>query len=254
MNKKLNFAIIGGDMRQIYLAKQLKEDGHSAWMYASDPSLALNLSDGPLSFEKLDCVVLPLPALRDDEYINTPLSDIRLRLDDLFSWLAPGTTVVAGRVSKPLLETAKKYNLEITDYFEREELAVLNAVPTVEGAIAIAMDETPFTLFGSNILIIGFGRIGKLLANRLHFFGCNITVSARKYADFAWIDAYGYKKVKTSELDSIVRDQQLIFNTVPSQIITPPLLDKLNKDVLIIDLASAPGGAGFKPAPFFTPG
>ena len=50
--------------------------------------------------------------------------------------------------------------IDASDYFEREEFTVKNAVPTSEGAIAIAMREYPGTINGAKCLVAGFGRIG----------------------------------------------------------------------------------------------
>lgn len=42
---------------------------------------------------------------------------------------------------------------------------VANAVPTAEGAVQVAMEELPFTLHSARVLILGFGRVGKLTAH-----------------------------------------------------------------------------------------
>lgn len=42
-----------------------------------------------------------------------------------------------------------KCGIKTVDYFEREELNVLNAVPTAEGAVQIAMEEMASTIIWS---------------------------------------------------------------------------------------------------------
>ena len=91
-------------------------------------------------------------------------------------------------------------------------------------------------------------RLGKLLAKTLKAFECRIDVAARKEEDFAWIDAYGYKKVTYSSLDDKLSEYDVIFNTVPVLLLDEPMLEKINKDCLIIDLASKPGGIDFDKA------
>jgi dipicolinate synthase subunit A len=103
-------------------------------------------------------------------------------------------------------------------------------------------------LHGANILILGFGRIGKLLAKTLKGFECKIDLAARKDEDFAWIDTYGYRKVTYDKLDEKLNDYDIIFNTVPALVLDEKRLEKVSKECLIIDLASKPGGVDFEKA------
>jgi dipicolinate synthase subunit A len=243
--KPMKFLVVGGDMRFVYLMNQLSEDGNTVLAYATDPAQAKDYITQKVETEDVDCVILPLPAVNNEDYINTPMSDMQLKAEELFSQLTPGMRVVAGKVHKDLYEIAEKYGITLVDYEAREELAVLNAIPTVEGACAIAMSELPYTLHGAKALVIGYGRIGKLLAKQLKSFGCGTLVSARRDSDLAWIEAYGYKGVRTKEIGDIISDIDVVFNTVPVTVIDDGILGKMSKDTLIIDLASKPGGAGF---------
>ena len=78
MRQRLNFWIIGGDPRQMTLARSLSEDGHTVHTYAlergGEPALA---SDSLAGAALADCVILPLPATEGDR-LNTPLSSQRL--------------------------------------------------------------------------------------------------------------------------------------------------------------------------------
>ena len=89
-------------------------------------------------------------------------------------------------------------------------MAVLNAIPTAEGAIQIAMEEMPITLHGSNTLILGFGRIGKMLSSMLRGLGSNVYVEARKYSDIAWIRSYGFRPVFITELGDYINRADVI--------------------------------------------
>jgi dipicolinate synthase subunit A len=155
---------------------------------------------------------------------------------------------IAGRISEKITHLAEIYNVYSIDILEREEMAVLNAIPTAEGAIQIAMEETPITLHNSNIMILGFGRIGKILAKMLDGIGANVFVEARKYSDIAWIRSLSYKPVYINELSDYLSKMDIIFNTIPSTILNLDLLKIINKDSLIIDLASKPGGVDFEKA------
>jgi dipicolinate synthase subunit A len=154
----------------------------------------------------------------------------------------------AGRISEKILHLAQVYNVFTVDIFAREEMAVLNAIPTAEGALQIAMEEMPITLHSSNVLVLGFGRIGKTLAKLLSALGANVFVEARKYSDIAWIRSNRYNPVLLNELENFIQDMDVIYNTIPSLVIDEKHLLKVRKESLIIDLASKPGGVDFKRA------
>ena len=143
---------------------------------------------------------------------------------------------------------AEQAEVVFFDYFAREELEIANAVPTVEGAIQIAMEELPTTLFGIRALVLGFGRLGKLLAHRLKGLGANVTVAARSYGDLAWIEAYGYQSERMEQLDGWLGGYQMVINTVPARVLDRARLADLDEGTLVIDLASKPGGVDRKAA------
>lgn len=247
----MNLWVIGGDLRQVKLAELLTDDGHWVQTYAMErrPDLkTLPGSDTLRGVEYAECVILPLPVTVDDGILNAPLSDQKIPVKTVLDALTPGQIVCAGRVSPELAKYAEQRGLILRDYFAREELEIKNAVPTVEGAIQIAMEELPTTIFGTRVLVIGFGRLGKLLAYRLKGLGARVTVSARKYEDLAWIEAYGYWSEHTEQLDGWLGGYQLVINTVPARVLDGARLRDLDEGTLVIDLASKPGGVDFEAA------
>lgn len=89
-----------------------------------------------------------------------------------------------------IYDLAIKNHVNVIDILKKEELAVLNSIPTAEGAIEVAMKNSEITLHNSRVLILGFGRIGKVLAKMLHGIGAKVYVEARKEEDFSWILNY----------------------------------------------------------------
>jgi len=246
MNQHLLFAIAGGDLRQQRLADMLAQDGFEVRITGFDSSPHIN--SGAKTYESLaetvsgaDCVVLPLPVTHDGACLNTPFSRNIYLMEELYRSVSPGQLVVGGLINKNTYEKAKEYGFRITDYLEREELSVLNAIPTAEGAIQIAMEELPITIHGAKVLVIGYGRCGRVLAKDLQALGARVTASARKYADFAWMRVDGIQVARTDNLRDI-GEFDLIVNTVPALILDEYLLNRIKRDCLIIDLASKPGG------------
>ena len=218
MKHTLNIWVVGGDQRQASMAALMAEDGHTVHTYALDrletpitgAAAQADLTGAVLA----DCVVLPLPVADEEARLNAPLS----------------------AQSHPLR------GLAIHDYFAREELAVANAVPTVEGAIQIAMEALPITLHNARVLVIGYGRLGRLLAHRLDALGARVSASARSWADLAWIEALGYGVEHTGQLKGWLCSYDLVINTVPAPVLDREALADLKPECLVIDLASKPGG------------
>ena len=110
------------------------------------------------------------------------------------------------------------------------------------------MEETEITLHGSNILVLGFGRVGKILAKMLDGIGAKVDCEARRDEPLAWIKAYGYNPVRLEDIDKNLGKYDTIINTVPSILLDEERLKLLKKQCLIIDLASTPGGVDKKAA------
>jgi len=248
----MKFAVIGGDMRQAKLAQLLLADGHDVTVFAIDklkPDGEVKIADLVSdAADGADCVILPLPMTTKEGLITAPLSNGLHTTRATLCALDPSQVICAGKVDVQTRELASSLGLELTDYLEREEFAVLNAIATAEGAIGLIMEETPVTLCRLNCLVIGFGRIGKVLCHRLHGLGAFVTASARKCADIAWMRAYGYNALETENLDGQLHKFDVIINTVPARVLGEARLRTLSPGCMCLDLASKPGGLDFSAA------
>jgi len=235
------FSVIGGDERMIFLADKLRECGHKVRMcgFERHPRHIPCVSAGDALFGA-EYVILPIPSTKDGITVWMPYGENEVHLSDMAGAAGGKTVFFTAGVT---LGARREF-----DYFAREELAVLNAVPTVEGAIGTALSSTPHTLWRSRCLSVGFGRIGKLLCHRLSSFGCSVAASSRRAEVQSWIEAYGYEHVASSMLSKRAAEYDIIFNTVPSQLLTEEVLKTLRPETLIIELASPPYGVDFEAA------
>ena len=151
---------------------------------------------------------------------------------------AKNKTIIAG--------ATKEEN--IIDIMKQEELAILNTIATAEGTIELIISNVEENIHGLNILILGFGRVAKTLAHKLQGLSANVTCSARKCEDIAWIKTYGYNAININKIDKYLKNYNVIVNTVPHLILDKSKLEKVNKESFIIDLASKPGGIDFDTA------
>ena len=135
------------------------------------------------------------------------------------------------------------------DYFNRDELIIENCIPTAEGALQIAMEELPTTVFGSKVLILGFGRVAKATAQIFKSLGAKVHIAARKRAALAEAKTLCYSPVLISGLaQADLSSFSVIINTIPAVILSSRLLTQISRETLIIDLASKPGGVDFDAA------
>ncbi len=246
------FTVIGGDLRSVKLANQLMADGNTVYIYGfNNAGFEMGMNESKELEEaiiKSEVVIGPIPCSNDNETINAPFHSEKIHINEVFKIMSKNQLFIAGRIGEKIAHLAEIYNVYTIDLLDREEMAVLNAIPTAEGAIQIAMEEIPITLHDCNSLILGFGRIGKILGKMLHGIGSNVFIEARKYSDMAWIKSYGFSAVFINELNSCLSDMDVIFNTIPYMILDTNALSKLKSDCLIIDLASKPGGVDFEKA------
>lgn len=240
----LKYTILGGDKRSLELGNLLMKDGNDVCIYGFErlephkyESIDLNGA-----IEHADVIIGPLPFSTDNINVNAPFSDEVIQIDAVFNLMSENQVIIGGRFSMEHEKKLKNNNLKSDDYFKREEMQVLNAIPTAEGAIQIAMEETPITLHNSNVVVLGYGRIGKVLSKMLRGIGANVHVEARKYSDLAWIKSNGYIPIHQKELKTYLPRMNVVFNTIPQMILNKDLLKSIDNNCIIIDLASEPGG------------
>lgn len=254
MYKNIKIGILGGDMRQAALARRLSALGTETATWAlpeeADIGDAVRSATWEGAVEGSRAIILPVPVSRDGVRLNAARE---LRIAHLFDVLPADIPVLGGRVDAGIKAIAAENNIPMIDYFDCEELQIKNAVPTAEGAIEIAMRELPITLAGSRALVLGYGRIGKVLLSVLRALNARVSVAARRPEDIAFITIYGGEPVRFGNGDFIeaVGKSDVIFNTVPAKILTGKVLEKAQNCKLIVDLASGKGGVDFEAATRF---
>ena len=238
-------AFIGGDARMLAASSFLaaEENAECAVFgfekYAADSENFTRAKTPEDAFSGACAVVLPLPVSKDGLRVFAPYAEKDVYLVSVLSLLNEDQLLLGGRTDIRINEVHKK----TFDYFEREELKILNAVPTAEGAIAIAMRELDVTLHGARTTVLGFGRVGRALALRLKALGAAVCVCARKKADLALASSLGMESADIRDLANALADADCIFNTVPERILALPELRLIKSPAPLIELASAPGCA-----------
>ncbi len=228
MHLKRTFAVIGGDLRQRYLLRQLRGLGFPAAAYRV-PDTEDSAADLSGCLQGANVLILPMPAGS-----SVPLADI---LD-----AAEPDALVCGGMLGSAEALLRARGISFYDYAQDEALLLQNAELTAEAAVPLLLERLSGPLVGSRILLCGFGRIGKLLARKLKALGADVTVSARKPQDLELAHILGYRRVTTGRFADALAQYDGIVNTVPAPIISPAQLQSVRRDCALLELASLPGG------------
>lgn len=245
MESKMKIALCGGDARLLSAASLFAKNGYSCavWKCApGDCGGAVRCHELRHAVDGIGAVILPVPAFTSAGRL-TCTSDERTGIDaqTLFAALPPETKIYAGKVPDLIRRIAGEYHLPLFDYAEQEEFSILNAVPTAEAAIQIVMNRLPVTISGSKFVIIGYGRVGKALAQRLIALQGTVVVAARSPAARAAAESDGCTTISVADYLNSPLPCAACFNTVPAPIIHDECVTSADCR-LFIDLASSPGG------------
>ncbi|GEM03386.1 dipicolinate synthase subunit A [Halolactibacillus miurensis] len=243
---KRKIALLGGDQRYLACMEKLAEvaDLYLVGFDAIYPNENVPLHLIP--FEELDAVILPITGISNDDEIMASFSQDRLYLPkDSFKRMKQGAFVFTGIASKRLRELADDSEVTVIEIFARDDVAIYNAVPTAEGTIMLAIKHMKKTLYQSRVVLLGFGRVGDIVADRFFKLGADVFVGVRKQKDIAKANSLGYHGFHLKDLDAYIKSTDLFINTIPAMMLTSTVLDQLTREQLIIDLASLPGGVDF---------
>ncbi len=244
MNNKEKFLIIGGDSRQLYMADYLENLGHYVQIYGLPVKSRVCCASLIDEIKSTQNIIFPLPVTKDGKHLYS-IVPMKEKIEEIVSFLTAEHRVFGGMINKPMEMKLRKNNSKVYDYFSREEVTVMNAVPTVQGILKAMIDNIEYTINSSKCAVFGFGRIAGLTADVIASIGADVTVCARKYSDLAKAKSKGFNSCLIKEFDKYASDFDIIINTVPSVILKRDILEKLRADCLIIDIASAPYGTDF---------
>lgn len=216
-----HFMVLGSETRQIYLAELLQNAGHEVMV--SEQYLP----------GYHDAVLLPIP--QTAKYLQENLSKMQ-----------KGQIVYGCNFPSLLLKQCEERKIQCVDYMEQEGAASLNAVATAEGAVAEALKAACVSIHGSRSLVMGYGRCGEVLAEKLVAWKAQVTVLDRKEEKRASARAHGCQAMDFTQAEDTMCEYDFIFNTVPALVLDAQLLAHVKKDVTIIDIASKPGGTDFE--------
>lgn len=240
MSKEWKVAVIGGDKRSEYMVRFLQESGYvvmSCVMIPSEPEEVRKI------VKWADVLVGPTPFSRDGVEIYHEKGGCIL-LGDFAGWMREGQILFGGNISPSIRQEAEKKRVQYHDFMAMDEVAKDNSVATAEGAIAEAITASDINLNQSSCLVLGFGRCGKAIYERLSALGARCSIGLRN-ATQKELPAEA-TTISLEDLPAHIRHYDFIFNTIPVKILGRDCIEKVRKDCIIIDIASKPGGTDFE--------
>ena len=239
-----NFLIVGGDSRQLYIADTLERKGKKVAVYGLPEITRKCEKDIKNAVKTSDAIVLPLPFTKDNKNIYS-IVPIKESVDEILNLVSDGQLVFAGMLNKGEESKIKKKGAVPFDYFRREDVTLMNTVPTVQGILKVIIDNIDYTINSCNCAVFGYGRVAKVAADILSAIGANVTVCVRKNSDITLAKINGHGGCPISGFSSVASDFDILINTVPSLVIDRNILGNVKQSCLIIDVASAPFGTDF---------
>ncbi len=234
----MKYLIIGGDERTVFLARMLAADKNEVLCHALEMS-GLDCVENIEEACPADCVILPLPAVKDG-FLNAPLSDRKITVSELARIIPEGSTVCAGMPSPEMCDLLSARKIAVHDYAADEAFAVYNAAVTAEGAVSLLMQSMRKTLFGSRVLVVGYGRIGRLLTQKLAALGVKTYILTRNAGSKAYAESAGINALSVGTESAVLSAFDAVINTAPAEMISS--LAALKKSCVLIELASYPYG------------
>ncbi|MBO8162511.1 MAG: dipicolinate synthase subunit DpsA [Brevibacillus sp.] len=245
-------AFIGGDARQLEVIKKCIQLDAGVTLIGFD-NLESSFSGATKKaltcdvLKDVDALILPIVGTDDQGNVESVFCSKPLQfLEEHVVCLKKNCVVYTG-MAKPYLRTLlTRHKIALVELLDRDDVAIYNSIPTVEGALMMAIQNTDITIHGSQVIVLGLGRVGMSLARSLHALGAKVRVGAKRPEHMARIYEMGLTPFHISELKYQVSNVDIIFNTIPHLVITAEVIAQMLQTALIIDLASKPGGTDFR--------
>jgi dipicolinate synthase subunit A len=247
-------AVLGGDTRMLEHMRQARAAGARVQHYGSVPGAeeaagcppAASLAEAVKGARVISC---PIPGIGEDDALYAKFTNERLKLTtEVLKAAVPGALLFTCWSTPQTEEWARGAQVRIIGYADDDALAVLHAVPTAEGAIRIAIENTEDTLLGMPVLCIGFGRVGVSVAQAFEGLRARVTLAARNPAQLARAWATNLEPLELRELAARIGEFPLIVSSASGLVLDKAMLERTRADAVIIDLCSPPGSVDFDAA------
>lgn len=243
----LSLAVVGGDAREQEIARLAAAEGaavkaHGFPWPAQGIAGVEPVASAAEAMEGADYALFPVPGIAADGSLYAPEAPGPIVPDaGLLSRLKPAGAVVLGRADDRLRKAAGACGVTLLEYEDDTELMLLRGPAIVEGVLAVAITNSPLSVHGSAVGVVGFGNIGSLLARALRSLGAEVHVFARDPVQRASAYAGACHPHDLGDLVGEAPGLAMLFSTVPAPVVGRPVLEALPRTALVVDIAAPPG-------------
>ncbi|WP_404459291.1 dipicolinic acid synthetase subunit A [Oceanobacillus kapialis] len=245
-------AVIGGDARYLELIRQLQTiPGATINLVGFDKleqgfTGLKQLEFSELKPEELDVLILPITGTDNMGNVETVFSHETIHITpQWFRQLKDSAIVFTGISNDYLKNVTTQEDISLIPLLNRDDVAIYNSIPTAEGSIMMAIEHTDYTIHGSRVMVAGFGRVGKTIANKFNALGAKVSVVTQDSAELARITEMALTAISLNKMADHARECDVLINTIPAAVIDRHTIQQLPPHAIIIDLASKPGGTDF---------
>jgi dipicolinate synthase subunit A len=246
--KILKIAVVGGDKRDPEIARLAAETGASVKAYGipwpeEDIPGVERVDSAHKAVEGAHYIFSPIPRGDGLQLYAPHATEPIIADEDFFSRAEPGAYVFCGRATPEIQAAANAAGVLVHEYDPDRELMLLRAPAIVEGALELAIENTDVTINDAEVVVVGFGNIGQLLARTLRALGARVHVAARNPIQRAGAYGDGLLPLKLEELTELAPSLDMVFSTVPARVVDRAVLERLPKGSLVLDIAPPPDHA-----------
>lgn len=266
--KERNVIILGGDLRQYYMAKSLVERdfaiSYYGLLFPNELPQVHRCRDKEEMWEKMGekstALVLPVPITLDGTHVRSnSLSDDKIQLEELLLHVIKEQRIFGGEFSDGLKRRLLEKKVQIEDVASDDIYGRNSTAPVAESAIVEAELLSDETIYGSRSLVLGCGRYGKALAERLQAWGSKVTMALEFPAAVKTLPA---SQMRFSAEHIMVKQNEpyesygfhgsdepgwnFVFRTTSQIPLDAEFLNRLSPNTVIIDIADVPDGVDYE--------
>lgn len=236
-----SISVIGGDLITVKLVNLISKN-HKVVVFGLEYADELRNNSNIIFADNLEnaineskVIIAPIPLSVKSEYITTVFSKEKIKAEE-FKSLLHNKILIAGDIWDETKRQLEEQGTKCFDILTSNTLKISNSIITAEGVLGIAIQETSTSIHGLDVLVLGFGRTGKMISRVFDALGAKVAVEARKEEDLAWIDAHNYEKIDLKDLDKFLGKFDLVINTIPASVLDNEKLKLFKKGSVLINL------------------
>ena len=241
----MNVLFLGGDKRYLEIINYFIDRKFNVDLvgFINNYPNTNNKKINDINISKYDIIFFPINGVMENNVVKG--DEIIVVDENLLKDTKDDVIIFSGIKTKCLEKILKKYYKEAIYLMEEKDVVLDNAVITVEGILADIINNTEISICGANIMVIGYGNIGKKLVDALRCLRANVLVSVKKEDDYICLKHKGIYAVYSDDLYAMrlgLNVSNIIINTVPTLILDKKYIDSVQNNAYVLDIASYPYG------------